>query len=628
MSKIVIFGLGPAGLVAAIKALRQNQQIKIFTDRKPGQFIRPQRIRLDDNHAHYLLTLAGLNGKEAKTLLYTSSQALDAPNHELNTILNKLSDKDKQFIVELVKAERVVEIKKLERFLYNRLLKTIAAKKLSVSNIIYGPGVSLTRVDTNTDQLFYQNAGSEKEEAITFSHIVAADGAHHSTANLLIKQNAIENLQYTKSENQGGYAYHGTVCLEINGGLATLQKRIREREMDTSLASKKYCADKFNDYKALDWQENYLPWSYHFADSAKRKIFFAGEIPKSIHTMQNQEEKAQALVKWFSTKLKHEYNLKDEDIFYKAYTNKHTEEKMLNKYRRLVPKNARHSEAHQQALQAVMIKKQALRATSFEMDLHKTESPSLLVGQKGRLILLGDAYFSPHYQTQRGANNAIASARAYGDAYLIEKDKSINFNNETFTTRMQALASDYNRLLNQHQAAFKQQNTVAKQYKTILVDNVTKLCSHIADMDANSEKRKKIMGMNPDSENLLKKLITEEDKLEKSLKKDLEPGLEKEDNLDIISLYQTMIKLKPHAAAHRHYVALQVALRVLIVAACVCTLGVGFIGVGIAGEVQRRRTGLTLAETFFSLKTKTELMIEHNLGIMDHLVEPVTAKMK
>lgn len=335
---LAVVGLGPGGLMTALMAARSGRKVVAFTNRI--HYIRGQRLFLSQD------TIAAL-------------QQLYDPN----------DDKDKEFWKKYHAEHKTTQTKDLEKYLYRKLIKE--------------PNAAIVRLnEPETLQSIGQTANKRANFIKTtegvqyyFKNLVAADGAHHKTADLigsidyktLNADGKLETTLKAKSTirkfTQEKPRYHAFVQLQLKPGA-----RIGSQ-------AKKTITERMGNWLQQGWNYCFQPKFYILTNENKTKFYFTGEIPEKIFTTEDEVEKANLLKEWAALCISTEHGIASDQLEFCRPSKKH--------------------EA-----------KSRLRAMTFEVNLKKA-SQTVVDLDNGVFVQIGDARRTPHYIIGNGANDAM-----------------------------------------------------------------------------------------------------------------------------------------------------------------------------------------------------------------------------
>ncbi|MDP3560851.1 MAG: hypothetical protein Q8R83_01565 [Legionellaceae bacterium] len=262
---LLIVGLGPGGLFAALKAASQGMTVVALTDR--SHYIRGQRVLLSMETQLYLEEL--------------------------------IEDDVDQLIIDKLEEENTIQVKDIENFLYRKIQAhpNITIVQINANNSITHIGVS-----TNKESNYIQLA----DNSIYFCrNLLAADGAKHTLATL-INAELNASITYSQSTLQERHKYHGTVQLQLKKG-----EQITELETGVNKFKTRAACIK------LGWRESFTPQYYVFTNAAQTKFYYVGEIPKCIYDAPNDSQ-ANLLKKWASEAISAKFMVRDEQLEYRV----------------------------------------------------------------------------------------------------------------------------------------------------------------------------------------------------------------------------------------------------------------------------------------------------------------------
>ncbi|CEK11540.1 FAD-dependent oxidoreductase [Legionella hackeliae] len=348
---VAIVGLGPGGLAAALETAKQGKTVLVFTNRE--QYIRGQRLILSHDTQQFLVRYYDPHDPQDVKLWtkYTS--------------------------------EKTVQSKDIEKYLYRKLTK------LSNVTIIKAlPGGDLTiqqiskGIEGHADCIILKNG-----EKYYFRHLLGADGAKHSTADMVA--NCIgQPIQYKLTPTQERHPFHAVVQLQLKPGEKVKGKTTTDiiHEMQT--------------LGLQGWKNAYHPKYYIFPNAAHTKFYFAGEIPQQIFDAPESEQKKQ-LKQWASVFLKANYGIEEEQLEYRQSKKTPSKDKLQN--------------------------------TVFAMATYVCETP-LLDLSNGVFAQIGDARRLPNYNFAHGVNDSIKGALLFSQAM-----SSNPFSKEIFEKGLEAI---------------------------------------------------------------------------------------------------------------------------------------------------------------------------------------------
>lgn len=434
---IIIVGLGPAGLVAALEACAANKKVIAFTDR--DKYIRGQTVLLSKDTLDYL------------------RQYSDKTNVEDQKFLQRCG------------ARGTAQIKDIEKFLYSKLRED---KNITIIPI---KDVEIESVGNDIESSFVKLSDGRKFYA---SHIIAADG-EKSKFCALMNQTIHSNIRYEDRSHHERHLYHAAVqlqrkypeCallqasfdpddektleileenlskkLEGNHGLIlNLQDKrlyyynhhktdispflgkssqtntmdalihaiakLKDEEIRTATLKERYLIDTITNaqppkhasqdlklpptlsnlrsYLSLGWDRLFYPNGYILSNPNNTKFYFVGEIPSSLFEETDLDKKTEDLKNWACIAIQNELGYEPESL----------------EIRKGRPD------------------KDKLQASAFIVKRKFCQDPlTKLPG--GFFAIVGDALSTPNYNLGSGLNDAIKGSSILIDA--IKDDKKLD----------------------------------------------------------------------------------------------------------------------------------------------------------------------------------------------------------
>lgn len=255
---IVIVGMGPGGLSAAVTAAQNGHKVIIIENR--DHFSRVQRISIDPD------TLAFLN-------------SLRDPNDEMDR---------KFFEHQIFKTghEGTVQVKDLQAFL---------TRKLEVNfkdnvEIRRGVGHKVVRMDPDEQEVTLESPGG-KRDVVAFSHMIAADGVRRGVTDILntSTSKAAYQIHHYSKDLQPRQAEVGTVSLQVVAGTKLPEPPNEEMKFNPGHMQR---------LLELGWDKPYFPRVYIFRNEENTKFFVSGEVPPMIKNIQDKATQRQLMETW------------------------------------------------------------------------------------------------------------------------------------------------------------------------------------------------------------------------------------------------------------------------------------------------------------------------------------------
>lgn len=396
---IVVVGMGPGGLVAAIEAAKKGHDVVLIENR--NYFTRTQRVLLDKKVLSYL------------NKLYPG--ILTQQDNELSEQKKKF----KAFLLSIRNSGNTVQVNELQEML-TEYIKHNHSDKV---NIKMGRGHDIEAIDVDNQQI--QLKTPHGEETIQFSHFIAADGARHSMTDKL--NEAVKNrtdirpIEYMNRVRQNRQEANGTVTLRYQGEGTPPIAGIRDLEIDDLPA-----------LEALGWQEPYPPKIYIFMNDNASQYYVAGEIPNKILNAP-PDQRALLMEQWGQVCMSKMLGLKNTQNDFKL------------DIEQPVPGEEEKYE-----------KINAMKATAFPVTLQYTETPCIKLPNNGAFVLVGDASKNANFHYGHGAGDAMNDALKAISS--IKKDGSFDY--DSYTNHQQSHYQNIN--MQMHQQRNSLQNMYAK----------------------------------------------------------------------------------------------------------------------------------------------------------------------
>lgn len=260
---VVVAGMGPGGLTAAIESAKKGYSVVIVEPRK--YFTRTQTVGMSIDCYYYLKSFIE-DERDEQFILNKIGTGPNFPVH-VNDVQKYLTDKLAQFSnVEIV-------------------LGNITA---------INPGFQTVTITTEDNQT-----------EVHFDHLVAADGARHQMADLVNKSIEPESrIDYQRLQYQPRHPSSGSVSLELD-------KEITPKEVRGNVVSFK--AENLGKLHQMGWDKPYFPRVYILSrvpePGKNLKYFVCGEIPDKIANMTDKKAQREALIEWgkFAVNVKYGY---------------------------------------------------------------------------------------------------------------------------------------------------------------------------------------------------------------------------------------------------------------------------------------------------------------------------------
>ncbi len=267
--RVIVAGMGPGGITAAIEAHKKGYEVIIFDNR--DHFTRPQRIFLNGPTLSYLIGLGTLPEDEE--------------------FLTRLND------------ERSITIDRLQTYLQKKL-KSHLKEREGIGNVRMGSEHEILEFDLSNEQNVLVVRNKEKEERLRFDYFVAADGAKRNMAEKLNQAYAriakTQRITYKDLETQTRQVPHGTVSLRVKPSVSKKTEiTLREIGLQDLLI-----------LKELGWDEPFPPKSHVLCNKERTQFYIAGEIPQKILDSKGDEQ-TKLLTEWGKMIIKLQLKVQD-----------------------------------------------------------------------------------------------------------------------------------------------------------------------------------------------------------------------------------------------------------------------------------------------------------------------------
>jgi tetratricopeptide (TPR) repeat protein/2-polyprenyl-6-methoxyphenol hydroxylase-like FAD-dependent oxidoreductase len=251
---IIIVGMGPAGLAAAIEAVRharESDHLVFITNREVYE--RKPIYRINRDAHHYL---KGLVGED------TIKQQIKAGHYYEVLAHDDVYYEETYFEIRIDRTER--------------LLKAVLDQHAGSYEMIYVQSKSDVRV--HADERTLELDGNRQ---IPFKYLVAADGVHHSLASQLMRQGV--DLHYQSGQQRQIHSFHAIGCYHVPG------KFMMEYYRSRLLAAKddqERLANLLVEMKKLGWPLHSFPEVRLFI--VENTLYVGSEAPR--HGMKTDAE--------------------------------------------------------------------------------------------------------------------------------------------------------------------------------------------------------------------------------------------------------------------------------------------------------------------------------------------------
>jgi ankyrin repeat protein/2-polyprenyl-6-methoxyphenol hydroxylase-like FAD-dependent oxidoreductase len=366
---LIVAGGGPAGLACAIEAVKREQSV-LIAEKRQFEYIRGQRIFLDENSRNYLLALLPINATHTPA--------------------------DQNFFKEITQ-NTTMRVRDIERFLAKRLDELAAEKGVSLER---KEKSMVSQVSLQDGTLTLGNAKDTENPgtAYQFKNLVCADGFLHETANK-IRDDKNESVFSYKDIASPKKPYHGSFYVTIE----TLNKKkinvgeLQFAETKTEMNGEGYLA-------GLSFTRS-KPKEGEAPDLTKINCTFGGEIPKELYDqitayneLSDDKRNNQTLANLLKANVSEHM---------KTVIESHLARIGVSEQDIKVTIKAGNPQKSNAA------KKQRLKIQAFTTNLKEAEKAVHSEGGH-TAFLVGDAYRTPNYQLGHGLNHAFQHAAQFG----------------------------------------------------------------------------------------------------------------------------------------------------------------------------------------------------------------------
>ncbi len=362
---VLIAGMGPGGLAAAITAAKKGLPVVIVENR--DFFSRGQRVHADARTIAFLQTLRDPNDKA------------DDKFFNDQVFSKQMSDGNRS-------ADGVVQVKDVQAYLKRKL------EAYPNVDIRMGKGHGITAIDPKTQKAMLVQPGKPPQE-MKFSHVVAADGARRGvTALLNSSDDAAYHIEHKKMDLQPRQSQVGTIALEAVKVRNTVTGEMERKTLPPTpddASGTGFKLEHMAQLNQLGWDQQYFPKVRVFKNEENDKFFFSGEVPRMIANMQDKQAQQEALTAWGKLIINIEMGIDPADIELPAKAGLKSDD----------PQHAARSK-----------EKQGLRATAFALELAHADKPAVHLGEGGNggaFALVGDSFKNANFFYGHGMNDAV-----------------------------------------------------------------------------------------------------------------------------------------------------------------------------------------------------------------------------
>jgi 2-polyprenyl-6-methoxyphenol hydroxylase-like FAD-dependent oxidoreductase len=383
LEPIVITGMGPGGLAAALATAKKFPDQKIILIEPRAEFTRGPRIRIDPNTLKFLYSFEMAHPSESG---------------------------EKFFSEQINGAEFSVQIKDLQRYLYSKL------EKYPNIEIIQG-NCEVKSVNPEHRSVRLNVAGEERR--IIFSHLVSADGAQRNIVKKSNKnaKNKEHQFNFNPLEVQPRQMESGALSFQVpKDKIAEFKKRYPDGiEIDNTHRFDKFTTEHLKLLKEFGWDKPYFPNTYIFTKTDSTKFLVAGEIPPSLKSMPEGDAKNLQLQKWGQLIIQIKTGIPSELIELQT--------------RKITPELPSEEKKSKEA-------KNKLARSVFDVSLEYADKPCVKLENGAGIFLIGDTYKNADFLLGHGLNDAIADGQAFAnnlgthydfDGFTEHQNNQLNF---------------------------------------------------------------------------------------------------------------------------------------------------------------------------------------------------------
>lgn len=397
LPKTIIVGAGIAGLSSVISAALLGHDVLLIDNRK--EYSRDQLIFLPELLITQLFNVTSLEQKgvmlkfvQGKMQLYYSEKFKREVPIDPDLEFFKLIE-DRRSVIEIktfqdYQLQKVQAILKKKKILFPKFLNPVISsqveskvtkevEELSVHGkveIRMGPENEVIAIDAQKQEITLKPyKPGDQAEIIKFDYLVAADGANHSTATMLMDQNpeyaaalgAIE-LEPPAHNSYGVVRFQVDLSDKVLDEMEYMVITPHQKGSSTH-AMPAMSAEGFESLKNLGWNEDFLPFVYIVFDPKRKECYVTGEVPNQLNehpSNLSSQDKSRLLTIWFKMILLHLLEIE--------------------------PKHLR-----------------VLKGNAFKVQTTGFNTNSAILGKGGLLILTGDAFIPANFLYGHGAIAAI-----------------------------------------------------------------------------------------------------------------------------------------------------------------------------------------------------------------------------
>lgn len=397
-TKMVIAGMGPGGLVEAIKAKQKGYDFVLIEKRE--HFSREQRIFFDTNAYPDIFNFSQEDIEKVALINRKLQKEVDEKARQ--EIMRGLTE-EQRFLLDY--HDFAVPLNSVQRFLLYKLDPTGALRKEGCIRI----GHDIKAFDFSNGKNVVKVESPKGTDNIEFDYFIAADGAQRTVSKAFNKavaalpkasKSLMKEIEYKKLEKQVRAVPQTTTFLRLAPGMDPEHHRVQVREIEGGTLQ--LTKDQKAELAELGWTLPFAPRFYVFSNAEGTKFYIAGEIPQKIADLnlskEGKEKISAHLEKWSKNMLKYAYNVIDADSRFELD---------------VIPNPMNDPEIH---------KANQLKATSFNLILEFTETPCVPLHNNGIFACVGDAFMNANFYRGTGATDAIDDSIAFFE--MIERYES------------------------------------------------------------------------------------------------------------------------------------------------------------------------------------------------------------
>ena len=371
-SKVVVIGMGPAGLLAAYHQLKLGQQVTIIEQREEP-FTRYGRAALSRdflNHVMRHLSNYSLNGYSLKMPeLHTGAYEINLVQKQTSPQAPMLavSAADQDFLELVISNHRALSVQQVQNYLLQKIENKRGLEIIRPATI--------KRINATSGEVILEN----HPQAISFDELIIADGTSRRATALLFGSIDKELKPTSLPLPHRNHTKYAMTRINLLNTDPEVIARIKPRSIISPAVfnSSNLSSSHLAILKGLGWDQDYLPVVAVQYIEKDQQFYLFTEIPEDWYKLSEQE--------FFNTfqqfahvllKIEHPVLMQSEQAFF-----------MQN------------------------------QATAFTVAPNTINTPILYLGNKRHAFIIGDALFTPHILFGHGMRNAARGALAVAKCF-------------------------------------------------------------------------------------------------------------------------------------------------------------------------------------------------------------------